>query len=272
MEFIKDYDINKLKTADYNPRKITPGAFEKLKESLRRFGVCKAVIVNRNGTLVAGHQRTKAMRAVGIKEVPVFLLDKEVALHDEIRFNLMHNSVETETTKTRIRNAEALPFGFSLVECSEIEQVESGKGFVIKEISRLLAKYGDWGSVVINESGQIIHNSDYAFSCKLLGRPLMVYKMDDKQAAEFLEFMQFDYGSYNYEALNIKPYVQTFCQMNRDPLNKRSSLYRKYVLPEVSKAKRLLDFGAGKMVYVNQLQAQGYPAFGYEPHRRRARL
>lgn len=266
MEFIKDYDINKLKPADYNPRKIDPQAFEKLKESIRTFGVCKAVIVNRNGILVAGHQRTKAMKAVGVKTVPVFLLDKQVAVHDEIRFNLMHNSIETETTKTRIKGANALPYGFSIVSPEQIENLQKGKGIVIKEIGNLMAKYGDWGSIVIDDNGAVIHNSDYAFCCKLLSRDVVVYKMDNDTAKRFLEYMNIDYGSYNYEALGIKPYVQTHCQMNRNGETIRSTLYENYVLKDVTKDKRMVDFGAGKMMYAKMLQNKGYPVLAYEPH------
>ena len=97
MKFIESYPIEKLHTAEYNPRKIAEGAFEKLKESLSTFGVVKAVVVNQDGTLIAGHQRTKAMKAVGITEVPIFLTETKISKSDEIKFNLLHNRVEEET-------------------------------------------------------------------------------------------------------------------------------------------------------------------------------
>lgn len=268
MEFIKEYPLAKLQPADYNPRKITPEAFEKLKESLQTFGVCKAVIANRNGILVAGHQRTKAMKAVGIQNTPVFLLNKTVALHDEIKFNLMHNSIETETSKVVIEGAEQLPYGFSTVGFATIRVDQTGKGTIAKEICNLMTKYGDWGSVIIDEQGRVIHNSDYAFCCKLLSRELVVFKMNNDTAARFLTYMGIDYGSYNYETLGIKPYVQTYCQMNRGK-SLGSTLYENYVLKHVKPGKRLVDFGAGKMHYVKKLQSEGYKAFGYEPHIRK---
>lgn len=270
MNFVPDYDIDNLNPADYNPRKIAEGAFEKLKESLTKFGVCKAVILNGNGTLVAGHQRTKAMKAVGIKKVPVFLLDKRVAIHDEIRFNLMHNSIETETTKTKIANAKEMPLGFSLVKCCNIETVQKGKGIVVKEICKLMTKYGDWGSIVIDEYGNVIHNSDYAYSCSLLKRDVIAYKMTNEQAREFLVYMGIDYGSYNYETLGIKPYVQTHCQMNKNTTTIHSTLYENFVIPAMKKEYRLADFGAGKKGYVNALRNAGYKTFAYEPHLKKA--
>lgn len=80
MRFIENYPIDQITPADYNPRKIKENAFEKLQESLLKFGVCKAVIANLDGTIVAGHQRTKAMKAVGINHCPIFILEKNVSL------------------------------------------------------------------------------------------------------------------------------------------------------------------------------------------------
>ena len=78
MRFIENYPIDQITPADYNPRKIKENAFEKLQESLLKFGVCKAVIANLDGTIVAGHQRTKAMKTVGIDHCPIFILEKNV--------------------------------------------------------------------------------------------------------------------------------------------------------------------------------------------------
>ena len=163
MRFIENYPIDQITPADYNPRKIKENAFEKLQESLLKFGVCKAVIANLDGTIVAGHQRTKAMKAVGINHCPIFILEKNVSLQDEIKFNLMHNSVETETAKMRIDNAADIPFGFTLVKNEHLETVHKGKGSIIKEISRLISKYGDYGNIIVDEDGNVIHNADYAY-------------------------------------------------------------------------------------------------------------
>lgn len=265
MNFVEKYPIDKITPADYNPRKINEDAFEKLKESLKKFGVVKAVISNKDGTIVAGHQRTKAMKAIGITEVPVFILQKNVALQDEIRFNLMHNSVETETSKTVIKNADALPFGFSMVSPSDVDILQKGLGSYIKEICNLLNRYGEYGSIVIDEYGVVIHNSDYAYCSKLLAKEIVVYKMRNDVVKEFCDYMKIDYGTYNYETLGIKPYVQTYCQMNRSDTNMRSTTYERYVLPNLRKDMRLCDFGAGKLYYVNMLKQQGFKAFGYEP-------
>ena len=92
--------------------------------------------------------------------------------------------------------------------------------------------------------------------------------MEDEKILSFLEYMKIDYGRYDYEVLGIKAYNQTYCQMNRlnDLSNKRSSLYEKFVIPNINKNMRIIDFGAGKKEYVTELKKQGYKIKGYEPH------
>lgn len=264
MKFINGYDINKVVPADYNPRKIKKEAFEKLKESLQRFGVCKAIIANQDGTIVAGHQRTRAIKEVGIEKVPIFILDKRCSVKDEIRFNLIHNSVETNSAVVKIQGIADVPFGYSEVTPDRIEIKKRGNGVINKEISRLLVKYGSFGSVIVNEDGYVVHNSDYALCSKLMAENLVVFKMGNEQADDFLKYMKINYGSYSFEALNIKPYVQTHCQMNRSE-DKHSTLYENVIKPSIKKQDRILDFGAGKMYYVEQLKKLGYKILGYEP-------
>lgn len=261
--FIEKYPLKKLIPADYNPRKISQNSFQILKYSLKKFGLIKPVIANKNGIIVAGHQRTKAMKAIGITECPIFLLDKQVSVADEIKFNLMHNSIETNTSKIRI-NQETKE-GFNLIKNENIELIQKGKGIYIKEICKLLSKYEDFDSCIIDENGEIIENSDYVLSCKLLGKNLIAYKLIE-DSKEFKEILKTDFGNYSYEALNIKPYVQTHCQMSRNNEKIGSTLYKEYVIPNIKKSDSILDFGAGKMLYVNLLHKQGYNVLGYEPY------
>ena len=68
-----DYVRNIIKPADYNPRKIKPAQFVKLQESIKQLGCVIPVLVNtQNNIIIAGHQRVKAMQALGIKQVPIY--------------------------------------------------------------------------------------------------------------------------------------------------------------------------------------------------------
>nr|WP_302577922.1 ParB N-terminal domain-containing protein [Methanobrevibacter arboriphilus] len=270
MNFIQDYEVAKLKTADYNPRKILDKSFITLKKSLKTFGCCKPLIINIDNTLVAGHQRTKALKELGFKKAPVYILKKKASLSDEIRFNLIHNSVETETSKTKI--CQNIPLHeFSIIYPKNIQIIKSGSANVIKEIGKLINKYGEFGSAIINENGKVIHNNDYVYLSKLLNKPLIAYKLSNEEIDIFKRYMSIDYGEYCYDNLNIKSYNQTYCQMYKNMISseeiliRKSSLYEKYVLKDIKKEDKIIDFGAGQLGYYNSLKKLGYNISCYEP-------
>lgn len=268
MNFIPNYKISELRPADYNPRVINPDSFESLKESLQKFGIIKPIILNGNGVLTAGHQRIKAMKEIGFTEAPVIML-KNISLHDEIKFNLFHNSIETNKSRVIIKNIDSVPFGYSFVTADQYECGENKNSAVVKSIADLYVRYGNWGSVVADDEGNIILNSDYALAMKTYKEPILVYKLSGKLRSNLLHYLGLDYGEYNFKALNIKPYVQLHCQMNRVKSDNRealrSSLYETVVLERISRDKRIVDFGAGKFAYVNYLKEKGFKIFGYEP-------
>lgn len=264
--FYEEFCIADIFPAEYNPRKISDEEFKKLKESLTLFGICKPVIANSNGIIIAGHQRTRAMKELKFKHCPVFVLNKKVAVHDEIRFNLMHNSIESENCKCDILDSDKLNFGFNEVTSDKIKNIEKGLGVIIKCICKLMSKYGNFDCAIINSSGKIIHNADYAYCCKILNQNLIVYKMEDEKIEKFLKYINSNYGTYSYDKLNIKPYVQTHCQVSRKFSSRGSTLYKKHVLKNIKKSDSIIDFGAGKKLYINYLRNNGYKAYAYEPY------
>lgn len=268
MNFNPNYPIADLKPADYNPRKISPEAFSILKDSISRFGMVKPIILNGTGILTAGHQRIKACKSIGVKDVPAILL-KNISLHDEIKFNLFHNSIETNKSEAKVKEVIDLCFGYSFVNADDYECGENKNAPVVKHIADLYLRYGNWGSVVCDEAGKIILNSDYAIAMKMYNEPILVYKLHQNDVKDFLDLINHDYGEYHFEALQIKPYVQYHCQMNRiktdEEESHRSTLYERYVLYAINKDQRIIDFGAGKFAYMNFLQRKGFKIFGYEP-------
>ena len=108
-EFILDYSVDDLTPADYNPRKIKDKSFDLLKQSILTFGIVKPVIINGdNGVLTAGHQRTKAMHALGIHTAPAVRISG-IKVQDEIKFNLFHNSIETNKSKNLFKKCLYIP-------------------------------------------------------------------------------------------------------------------------------------------------------------------
>lgn len=267
MEFIENYPVSKLQAADYNPRKINKSALRKLKESITKFGIVKPIIINgENGILTAGHQRTKALKNLNIEFVPVIKLEG-IEKSDEIMFNLFHNSVETNLSSVRLGNIENLSNSYHFIDADNIFFSKNLNPVIVKEIGKLIIKYGTWGSVICDEDGKVIINSEYAIACKLLNKSLLVYKMDNTLIKDFKNYIALDYGKYYFDTLNVKDYNQTFCQMNRLAGEKgfKSSTYENYVIPVVNKSVRILDFGAGKCAYPLKLKKKGYNIFMYEP-------
>lgn len=81
--------------AKYNPRKISDQALDSLVQSIERFGFVDPVIVNdRTGTLVGGHQRIKAAKKLGLKEVPVVSVNLDDA--EEKALNVALNKISGE--------------------------------------------------------------------------------------------------------------------------------------------------------------------------------
>jgi DNA modification methylase len=95
---IKHVDINQLKPAAYNPRKISDKALSDLKESLRRYEMVDPLIVNgapdRQNIIIGGHQRYRAAKELGYKTVPVVYVDLDEARERELNLRLNRNTGE----------------------------------------------------------------------------------------------------------------------------------------------------------------------------------
>jgi len=69
-------EVQRLRAAPYNPRRISVGELDKLKRSIQEFGFIEPVVVRRaDNTIVGGHQRLEAAKALGIEAVPVVYMD-----------------------------------------------------------------------------------------------------------------------------------------------------------------------------------------------------
>lgn len=91
-------DVDELKPATYNPRKISNKALADLKESLRRFEVVDPLIVNglpdRKNIIIGGHQRYRAAKELGHKTIPVVYVELNEVKEKELNLRLNRNSGE----------------------------------------------------------------------------------------------------------------------------------------------------------------------------------
>lgn len=89
-----------LKPAEYNPRKdLQPGdyQYECLKVSIEEFGYVDPIIVNKDLTVVGGHQRLKVLIDMGYTEVECSMVDMDKVKEKELNIRL--NSTGGEFTK-----------------------------------------------------------------------------------------------------------------------------------------------------------------------------
>lgn len=89
-------NINELKPADYNPRKLTDKDKQDIKNSIERFGMVEPVVVNsfkeRQNIIIGGHQRWFICKELGHKEIPVVYIEiSDIEKEQELNLRLNKN-------------------------------------------------------------------------------------------------------------------------------------------------------------------------------------
>ena len=126
IEYIKLVD---LKPADYNPRKISDKEMKDLQRDLKEFGFVEPIVINKDTTIIGGHQRVKAAKEIGMKEVPAFRVD----LDDEKArtLNIALNKIQGEWDYTKLQDV--------LVDLPV--DMQTLAGFSSKEMEKLTALF-----------------------------------------------------------------------------------------------------------------------------------
>lgn len=91
-------EIDVIKSADYNPRKITPKKKKELRDSIEKFGLRDPLKVNqhpsRKNVLISGHQRLKICKDLGMAKVPVTFENLTLAKEKEMNLRWNKNGGE----------------------------------------------------------------------------------------------------------------------------------------------------------------------------------
>ena len=137
--------LKDIRPAAYNPRvTLKPGdaEYEALKNSLERFGVAEPLIVNETtGNLVSGHQRLNVLKAGGVQEVEVVLVEMDE--EQEKLLNIAMNKIDGEWDYKKL---EAL---FDEISADDIKFT----GFTPEELDNLFdGGTPDWGDREESES------------------------------------------------------------------------------------------------------------------------
>lgn len=74
---IQQWDVDRLRAADSNPRKHPKGQIEQLAARYKVVGFTKPIFVRHDGRIIAGHGRWEAAKLAGLKSVPVIVAPQE---------------------------------------------------------------------------------------------------------------------------------------------------------------------------------------------------
>jgi len=137
-QWIKDMKIekiliNKLKPATYNPRQITKKQYNDLKDSLDKFSLVEPIVVNKDMTIIGGHQRYKIWKEnaeqsnVDDITIPCVVLDlnKEQERELNIRLNKSGGEWDMDILANEFDIEELKEWGFKDLEFGfNIDKIE----------------------------------------------------------------------------------------------------------------------------------------------------
>lgn len=72
---VKQTRLSALRPAEWNPRTISDFQLNALKASLSSYGAVEPIVANADGTILGGHQRYEAAKALGWKMFPTVFVD-----------------------------------------------------------------------------------------------------------------------------------------------------------------------------------------------------
>lgn len=121
--------LDDVRPVDWNPRTISEYQLRALQESLSTFGAVEPIVINKDGTLIGGHQRWAAARELGWASLPAVRLDLD---DTKVRtLNLALNKISGEWDE------DALARVLASITVDPVEILEAG--FEEDEVARLMA-------------------------------------------------------------------------------------------------------------------------------------
>lgn len=128
---IQIIDINKLIPATYNPRKdLKPNDAEyiKIKNSIVKFGFVSPLVINKDMTVIGGHQRLKVLKDLGITEVECIVVDLDKT--NEKALNIALNKIQGDWDEDKLE---------ALLQELKLEEFDMNlTGFDFDEVDEIL--------------------------------------------------------------------------------------------------------------------------------------
>ena len=116
----------------HNPRKMTAQQMRKLRESLEKFGLVEIPVVDFDGVLLAGHQRCKALVALGRAEevVDVRRPNRKLTEQEFKEYNIASNAISgdwvDELLREHFAEVDLADFGIQMADVTELHDKATG--------------------------------------------------------------------------------------------------------------------------------------------------
>ena len=133
---LKELPVSVLKPAEYNPRKkLKKGdkEYEKIKNSIEEFGFADPLVVNRDMTIIGGHQRLNVAMDLGYKVVPCAVVDVDKVR--EKALNIALNKITGAWDETLLADL--------LTDLKEADYDLDWTGFEAAEVDQLFSNIYD---------------------------------------------------------------------------------------------------------------------------------
>lgn len=128
---IQKIKIDKLIPATYNPRKdLKPSDAEyvKIKNSIEKFGFVSPLVINKDMTVIGGHQRLKVLKKMGIVEVECIIVDLDKT--NEKALNIALNKIQGDWDEEKLE---------ALLQELKLEDFDTNlTGFDFDEVDEIL--------------------------------------------------------------------------------------------------------------------------------------
>lgn len=132
---IEQWSIDRVLPYAQNAKVHPSEQIARLAESIKEFGFVIPVVVDKDGTLIAGHGRIEAANTLGMKTVPVIRVT-HLTEAQVVAFRLADNSipldghwapdiVTAELAKLEDMNFDLSPLGLDAIQLPDLEELES---------------------------------------------------------------------------------------------------------------------------------------------------
>lgn len=96
--------ISELKNWESNPRVISEESYKELKESIGSLGNFEPLVINIDGTVLAGNQRLRVAKEKGDKEVEVSVPERELTEEEIKKIGIISNRHSGEWDMDKLAN------------------------------------------------------------------------------------------------------------------------------------------------------------------------